>query len=286
MVDMDLATIKNTLVTDRQCREYFANIRWKYGFVCPRCKCTEAWKTGEAKYKCQKCNYKMSITSGTVFQDSHIPLNKWLLAIWFLIESNKKYSADMLQKELELGSNRTSQKIVRQIKNAQHKIQIEKYKSQPAEKLKYNVEICVDPIPFMKSKVYIISAVEKIGSQIGKIRIIRTDNSKQQIIDFIKNNVEPYYSAIADLTDEENKKQVGVVSTIVLPNDIRNDYKQLIKSQLYGFTATNKIRIGFVGWINRKPNDSFDRYCDEYCSIHNSKFIPVSFEELLERMLK
>lgn len=282
--DMKLNTIINTLGTDRQCREYLTAIRWKYGFVCPRCKCPEAWKTYETKFKCKKCGYKMSVTSGTVFQDSHIPLNKWFLAIWFLAESGKKISADMLQKELELGSNRTSQKLVKHINNARHKVQIEKYKIQPAEKLKYNVEICVDPIPFMRNRVYIISAVEKIGYQTGKIRIIRTDNSKQQIADFIKDNVELYDSVKTDLCDKE--KEIGIVSKIVLPNNIRRDYNQLIKSPLYGYAATNKIRTDFIGWINRKPNGSFDQYCDEYCAAHNAKFISVSFEELLENLLK
>ena len=283
-MDLDLATIKNTLVTDRQCREYLANTRWKHGFVCPRCHSTEAWKTGESKYKCKKCSYKMSVTSGTAFQDSHIALNKWLLAIWFLTESDKKCSADMLQKELELGSSRTSQRIVRQIKNARHGIQTEKYKSQPAGKLKYNVEICIDPIPYIKSRVYIISAVEKIGTQAGRIRINRTDSSKQHIADFIQSNVEPYASATIGLTREET--QIGIVTNIVLPNDMRREYNQFNKSPLYGYTATDKIRTRFIGWINRKPPGDFDRYCDEYCSIHNSKFISVSFEEVLESMLK
>lgn len=125
---MDLTTLKNTLGTDRQCREYLANIRWKDGYVCPQCKNNEAWQTEDVKFKCKKCGHKMSVTSGTVFQGSHTPLDKWFLAIWLVAKYGKKVTTDMLQKELELGSNRTAIRMLKILRRARYTFKTEKLK--------------------------------------------------------------------------------------------------------------------------------------------------------------
>ncbi len=78
----------------------------------------EAYKlepTGKGKtqvrpgvYKCKACDKQFSVTVGTVLEDSHIPLHKWLLAFHLMCSSKKGISALQLQRELELGSYRTA----------------------------------------------------------------------------------------------------------------------------------------------------------------------------------
>lgn len=281
---MEWATIEKSLCTDKQCREYLATIRWKYGFVCPRCKNTEAWKTTELKYKCKKCGYKMSVTAGTIFQNSHTPLNKWFKAIWIMCESENKVSANTLQRELSLGSNRTSQKLFKYLKSAKQNVQLKKYKTIPSPKLKYTVEVFGDILFSFKDKAYIISAVEKIGTKTGRIHMQVINRNKDEIVDFIKNNIERYQNIETDLNDSE--KKIGIISNLTLPSDIQRDYNRILKSPTYEFASTRKIRSAFSGWLNEQSGSDFEQYCKRFCEEHNSKFISVTFEELIESLLK
>ena len=59
-------------------------------------------------YQCRACRKQFTVTVGTIFEDSHIPLHKWLLAIHLMCSSKKGISALQLQRELELGSYRSA----------------------------------------------------------------------------------------------------------------------------------------------------------------------------------
>ena len=69
---------------------YFKGIIWKNGEHCPYCgnEKVYAFATGKA-WKCAKCRQRFSIRVGTIFEDSKIPLRKWMAAIW-LITSHRK----------------------------------------------------------------------------------------------------------------------------------------------------------------------------------------------------
>ena len=261
-------------------------IRWKNGFVCPHCKGTEAWKTAELKYKCKKCGYKMSVTAGTVFQNSHVPLNKWFEAIWLICESESKVSACTLQRELSLGSNRTSQKLFKRLTHAKQNAQLEKYKATPSSKLKYTVELYGDIFNSIKGKAYIISAVEKIGSETGRIKMQPINRNTNEIVDFVKNNIERYQDIETHLSDSDKKKKIGIISNLVLPSDIQRDYNRIAESLIYEFTSTKKIYAEFSGWLSRQHGSDFEQYCKMFCEEHNSKFISVTFDELIKSLLK
>ena len=91
-------------------REFLEKMRWPDGPVCPHCGSKEAYKLtpreGAKKsvrlgvYKCKECREQFTVTIGTLFEDSHIPLNKWLLAFHLLCSSKKGMSAHQLHRML------------------------------------------------------------------------------------------------------------------------------------------------------------------------------------------
>jgi transposase-like protein len=92
-------------------REYLEARRWPNGPACPHCgvidKATrlepkEGAKTHARKglWKCRACEKQFSVTVGTIFEDSHIPLNKWLMAFNLLCASKKGMSAHQLHRML------------------------------------------------------------------------------------------------------------------------------------------------------------------------------------------
>jgi len=104
--------------SERACREYLVGIRWSNGFICPRCRHQEAWVSKEGLYLCKQCQLKVSVTAGTIFQDTHKPLQLWFRTIWYL--TNQKYgiSALGLQRALELGNYRTTLTWMHKLRHA------------------------------------------------------------------------------------------------------------------------------------------------------------------------
>jgi transposase-like protein len=87
----NLKELIESMPTDQQCREYLAKQRWADGkAICPYCGCGKCYVVAKGKrYKCSECRLLFSVTVGTVFEDSNVPLSKWFLAV-YLIGSHKK----------------------------------------------------------------------------------------------------------------------------------------------------------------------------------------------------
>jgi transposase-like protein len=94
--------------TDAQvAAEYLESVRWPDGPVCPHCKESEREPyrlnvkgTTRRVWKCRACRKQFTVMVGTIFEDSHVPLNKWLLAFYLLCASKKGMSAHQLHRML------------------------------------------------------------------------------------------------------------------------------------------------------------------------------------------
>jgi transposase-like protein len=98
---------------ENEARLYLERVRWPNGPVCPHCgsekdhyslKDREGSETHVRRgvWKCKECRKQFSVTVGTVFEKSHIPLNKWLLASFLLCSSKKGMSAHQLHRMLNV----------------------------------------------------------------------------------------------------------------------------------------------------------------------------------------
>jgi len=78
--------------------------RWPNGVTCPLCGCDNVHKMGgktqAGMFVCYDCNGKFTVRTGTVFERSHIPLHKWLLATYLMGSSKKGISAHQLHRML------------------------------------------------------------------------------------------------------------------------------------------------------------------------------------------
>lgn len=93
-------------------REYLERLRWHNSAVCPHCGVIGAYKlqpkadskrpVRKGVWKCRACRKQFTVTVGTIFEDSHIPLYQWLSAIQFLCASKKGISAHQLHRMLNI----------------------------------------------------------------------------------------------------------------------------------------------------------------------------------------
>jgi len=87
--------------TDEKCREILTKLRWPEGVTCPRCKERQiCYLESRKQFECQSCRYQFSVTTGTIFNDTHLPLEKWFAATFLLCEAKKGMSACQIQRTL------------------------------------------------------------------------------------------------------------------------------------------------------------------------------------------
>src|SRR5579864_3408753 len=110
-----MTDLNNPIFNDEEAaRKHFEARRWPDGPICPHCgsvdNATElkGKSTRAGVYKCKGCEKPFTATIGTLYERSHIPLNKWLLATHLLCASKKGISAHQLWRMLGFGSYRTA----------------------------------------------------------------------------------------------------------------------------------------------------------------------------------
>jgi transposase-like protein len=98
---MTLIDVHEMFSSDEKCRELLKRLRWPNGVECPRCKGgVVALATAKQLFYCKECDYQFSITTGTIFHDSHLPLLKWFVTTYLLCESRKGMSANQIKRVL------------------------------------------------------------------------------------------------------------------------------------------------------------------------------------------
>jgi transposase-like protein len=175
------------------CAEYVAKLRWRTGWVCPRCEGQENWLVRRNRWRCSQCRYEMSVTAGTLFQDSHLPLTTWFRAMWYITSQKNGVSALGLQRVLGLGSYKTAWAILHKLRRAMVR---------PGRD-RLNGVVEVDETYWggeesgaigrgAEEKALIIVAAQENGKGIGRIRLRHIpDLTRASLHGFIAQTIEP-----------------------------------------------------------------------------------------------
>lgn len=100
----------SSALTDELSAILLEKVRWPQGLVCPKCAGSRVSKfaarnrNGDPRrlYQCAECKYQYSVLAGTLFQNSHVPLWKWLGAIWLMSDSTGRPSVRTMERILSL----------------------------------------------------------------------------------------------------------------------------------------------------------------------------------------
>ncbi len=112
--ELNLLTLAQHFSDEEKAREFLEAQRWPEGPICPHCgEINNAYRlepkpskknthVRKGVWKCAGCREQFTVTVGTIFEDSHIPLSKWLLAFHLLCASKKGMSAHQLHRMLKV----------------------------------------------------------------------------------------------------------------------------------------------------------------------------------------
>jgi transposase-like protein len=105
---MNLFSLAKEFPTEEHALEHFTKARWPKGVRCLACDHDKCYlietkgKTGKPArlFECAECGLHFSATTGTLFHDSHLPLQKWFMAIALMVEAKKGISAKQVQRHI------------------------------------------------------------------------------------------------------------------------------------------------------------------------------------------
>ena len=103
---------------ERHCLEHLQALRWPDGFVCPHCGHDHGYQTGiQWRYECHQCHRQTTVTSGTLFHATKLPLTKWFWAIYWIGTDKGGISALRLSKLIGV-TWRTAYRMLRKLRTA------------------------------------------------------------------------------------------------------------------------------------------------------------------------
>ena len=174
--------------------EYLARLRWPGGFACPVCAETRFWRMSKGRnLRCAGCRLDASITAGTIFADTRLPLTTWFAAAWYATGTKHGVSALSLQRVLGLGSYETAWALLHKLRRAMVRPGRERLAGEVEADETYVGGVASGKRGRGAAKKAIVEvAVEKRGAGMGRARLVRIpDLSAESLLAAIEAAVEP-----------------------------------------------------------------------------------------------
>ncbi len=277
---MDLGTLITRFgSSEDNCREYLEGLRWPDGLRCVRCDSERISRIVSRKlYQCMSCSHQFSVTAGTIFHDSKLPLWKWFAATFLVAEAKKGMSANQLKRVLGV-SYKTAWYLCHRIRAAM--------KDGTPEQLGGIIEVDETLVGgkvrgqgkgYRGNKSIVIGAVERGGDV--QLRVIKRQN-KRQMQGFVRSVVHDDAEAI--YTDEAYAYQ-GVGDRNTRHETVHHKSEEWVRADVH----TNQIegvwsllKRSIVGSYHHLSAKHLPAYLDEISFRYNNRHNEYLFRDTI-----
>jgi transposase-like protein len=285
-VSMNLADVMTRFSTDERCRELLARLRWPDGVRCLRCKERAVeLETERELFYCKTCDYQFTVTAGTIFNDSHLPLSKWFMATLLLCEAKKGMSACQVQRTLGI-SYKTAWYLCHRIRAAM----VESQRPMLDGKVEMD-ETYVGGKGIGKGRGYkhqkeIVIGIRQRG---GDLRFFHAEDAKSGTLEkYIHENLSedveilftddylPYRSAAKTLRKDGRHKTIRHKLKIYAKGDIHTNTVE---------SAFSLLKRGIMGTWHKVSAKHLQAYCEEMTFRFNRRKNSDLFVDTLRHMV-
>jgi transposase-like protein len=269
---------------ESKCRAYLETLRWPDGPICPKCggKNTAHVQGRESVLRCTTCQQQFSVTAGTVFNDSHLPLSKWFIATYLICESKKGISALQMKRILGIGGYKTAWYLCHRIRSAMLESQ--------RETLKGIVEIDETYIggkPRINRPRKVKQVVIGIRMRNGELRMIRADSNRAvAVAKIISENVGDDVEVI--MTDESAIYPFALKGKHSEAHQTINHRRAYVRGDIHTNTVESAFSLfkrGIIGTWHQISVKHLPVYLDEMCFRFNRRHNDTLFQDTLRHMV-
>ena len=282
--EINLMKLIEQFGTDEKCRARLAKLRWPEGVECPRCQHKGVSNlVNRNQYECNSCRYQFSVTSGTIFHDSHLPLVKWFIAIYLMTESKKGVSALQIKRTLDI-AYQTAWHLCHRIRGAM--------RDANCELLRGIVEVDETYVGgktrgmgrgYRGNKAIAIGAIQREG----KIRLQVIHNAdKATLHKFIADNTDPKTEAI--YTDQL-PAYVGIADADTRHESVNHSEEEWVRGDVHtnGIESVwSLLKRSIIGAYHHVSMKHLDAYLDELEHRFNNRNNKFLFRDTLIKLVK
>jgi transposase-like protein len=278
METLNLTSLAREYSDEGAARLKFETMRWGKGcknVTCPHCgvvglensyriKVMPGSSTRPGLWRCRACKGQFTVTKGTVFEDSHVPLTKWLLALYLLASSKKGMSAHQIHRMLQV-RYQTAWFMMHRLRYA---MSVEPM----AMKLRGVVEMdetymggkrkrAVGRVPSMDRKAAVVALVERGGRARAFPMPMVTS---REIHKAILKNVDQLQS---ELMTDESKLYGGDKIGRVPHHTTNHGSGEFVRGRVHSNTVEGFFSLfkrGIIGTFHHIGTEHLNRYCDEF----------------------
>ena len=281
--DVNLVNLIERFGTDEKCREYLTELRWPQGVQCPRCNWKGVSRIHERdQYDCNVCRYQFSVTANSIFHDSHLPLWKWFLAIYLMIESKKGMSANQMKRTLDC-TYKTAWYLCHRIRFAMRQVSVDRLRGIVEVDETYLGGVSKGVGNAFKNKTCIIGAVQR-GGQI-RLQVIKAPN-RFLLHKFIQDNTAPDTEAI--YTDERSG-YIGIADSDTRHETVCHSEEEWVRGDVHTNTVESVwslFKRGVIGTYHQLSVKHLDAYLDELEHRYNNRENKFLFRDTLMKLVK
>ncbi|MGR3293769.1 MAG: IS1595 family transposase [Candidatus Scalindua sp.] len=282
--EINLVELIDQYHSEDECRTLLEELRWPDGVVCPRCSSKSISKIQDRyQYDCNSCRYQFSVKAGTIFHDSHLPLWKWFLTIYMMVESKKGISANQIKRTIGV-SYKTAWYLCHRIRKAMTEMR--------PEHLRGTVEVDETWIGGKhkgprgrgaKGKTIVVGAVERNGKV--RLEVIEKANRKN-LHGFIKEYTAPDTETI--VTDEWSAYR-GKQDHDTEHKTVNHGTKQWVNGDAHTNTIENVwslLKRSIMGSYHKIDPKHLNSYLDELEWRYNNRENPFLFRDTLKKLIE
>src|SRR5271157_3280621 len=281
--EINLISLVDKYHDEDDCRAYLEELRFPDGVICPHCN-SKSISRVEAYhiFECRSCGYQFSVITGTIFQDTHLPLWKWFTAIYLMIESKKGISANQMKRTLGI-SYKTAWYLCHRIRAAMS--------SSTPSLLKGIVEVDETWVGgktegmghgYKGNKALAVGAIEQGGNAV--LDTIEHADS-ETLLKFIQENTTPEIEAI--FTDELPAYKI-LEKKGIKHETVNHSANEWVKGDVHTNSVENVwslLKRSIMGSYHQVSKKHLDAYLDELEWRFNNRENPYLFRDTLLKLI-
>lgn len=293
---MKLIDVHRQFNTQDKCLDYLVAMRWPNGVCCIACGSVKVSKITREKagknkqtriFQCleKECRHQFSATTGTIFHDSHLPLEKWFMAIALICEAKKSLSANQMSRHLGV-NYRTAWHLCHRIREAMVDDSGQLTGSVEVDETYVGARVIrkADRMKPRKDKDIVLGMVERGG----KLRLVHIPDVKTTILRPVLNK-HISRDASAVLTDEHPAYLFALSGRFTGKHRTINHSKTYGIGEIHTNTIENvfsNFKRGIKGSFHHVSIKHLHRYCEEFSYRFNRREQQaLMFGDTLRRMV-